>query len=96
MGKITERSIPNALPKLTRLEAEVVRLYVSGLSIKEIAEQRNRTKQTISFQKESAKRKLNIKRDIDLIRYMSETGFVILSDSASSTECRWRSKSAEI
>ncbi|WP_063896829.1 response regulator transcription factor [Burkholderia ubonensis] len=84
-----ENNVPNipAIPaKLTRLEAEVVRLYVSGMSINEIAELRNRTKQTISAQKESAKRKLNITRDIDLIRYLSETGFAILSDFAISTE----------
>ncbi|KVO19008.1 hypothetical protein WJ73_05155 [Burkholderia ubonensis] len=56
------------------------------MSINEIAELRNRTKQTISAQKESAKRKLNITRDIDLIRYLSETGFAILSDFAISTE----------
>lgn len=70
------------LETLTKLEAEVVRLYVSGLTIDEIAEQRHRSKQTISAQKQSAKRKLNIARDIDLIHYIKESGFATLSSAA--------------
>ncbi|MGU7816478.1 response regulator, partial [Burkholderia sp. AW49-1] len=76
-----KRAAPD-IPKLTRLEAEIVRLYVAGLTIDEIAEQRNRTKQTISAQKQSAKRKLNITRDFDLIRYMTENGFSTRSEAA--------------
>ncbi|WP_338880963.1 response regulator transcription factor [Achromobacter veterisilvae] len=62
---------------LSPREAEVVRLYVSGASISEIARQLNRTKQTVSSQKSSAMRKLGIERDVDLFCFAYETGLVI-------------------
>lgn len=68
--------------KLTRRETEVVRLYVSGVSINEIASQFNRSKQTISSQKTSAMRKLGIERDVELFRFAYETG--LLSESGAS------------
>ncbi|KLG11722.1 LuxR family transcriptional regulator [Enterobacter cloacae subsp. cloacae] len=60
--------------KLTRREAEVIRLYVSGLSVNDIASQLKRTKQTVSSQKSSAMKKLQITRDADLFRFAFETG----------------------
>jgi len=65
---------PAANLALTKREFEVVRLFASGLSINEIAEQLHRTKQTISSQKTSAMRKLGIARDADLFRYAFESG----------------------
>lgn len=62
--------------ELTKREAEVVRLYVSGKSVKEIAEQLHRSKQTVSSQKVAAMRKIGIARDADLFRYAFETGLV--------------------
>lgn len=62
---------------LSPREAEVVRLYVSGASISEIARQLNRTKQTVSSQKSSAMRKLGIERDVDLFCFAYETGLAI-------------------
>ena len=67
--------------ELTKRELEVVRLYVSGQSINEIAEQLHRSKQTISSQKTSAMRKLGIERDADLFRFAYETGLTTASDS---------------
>lgn len=61
---------------LTRRESEVMRLYVSGMTINEIAAQLRRTKQTISAQKISAMKKLGIERDSDLFRYALETGLL--------------------
>ncbi len=58
--------------ELTRRESEVVRLYVSGLTINEVAERLHRSKQTISSQKSSAMKKLGIERDADLFRYAME------------------------
>lgn len=55
--------------ELTAREAEVVRLFVSGMSVNEIAAQLKRSKQTISSQKANAMRKLGIERDTDLIKY---------------------------
>lgn len=62
---------------LTRREAEVIRLYVSGLSVNGIANQLKRTKQTVSSQKSSAMRKLGISRDAELFRFAYETGLEI-------------------
>ncbi|KVD66253.1 LuxR family transcriptional regulator [Burkholderia ubonensis] len=67
--------------QLTKREAEVVRLYLSGLSINVIAAQLRRTKQTVSSQKTSAMRKLGIKHDIDLFRFASEVGLIVGADS---------------
>ena len=58
--------------QLTPREAEVVRMYVAGQSIKEIAETLHRSKQTVSTQKMSAMRKLGIERDADLFRFVYE------------------------
>ncbi|WP_342310512.1 response regulator transcription factor [Burkholderia pyrrocinia] len=63
------------LPKLTEREAEVLRLYTSGLSINEIAARLLRSKQTVSTQKVAAMRKLGVERDADLFKYAVEHGF---------------------
>ncbi|WP_063807043.1 response regulator transcription factor [Burkholderia ubonensis] len=59
---------PHSSP-LTPRELEVARLFVSGLTINEIAERLGRRKQTVSAQKWNAMRKLGMERDVDLIRY---------------------------
>lgn len=71
---------------LTKRELEVVRLYVGGQSINEIAEQLHRSKQTISSQKTSAMRKLGIERDADLFRFAYETGIATASTPSSKTD----------
>lgn len=50
-------------------ELEVVRLFVSGFTINEIARRLQRSKQTVSAQKMSAMRKLGMRRNADLIKY---------------------------
>jgi len=80
--RVSRQTSDTETPKLTQREAEVVRLFAEGWTINQIAKQMNRTKQTISAQKISAKRKLNIERDADLIRYLYEAGFTVLNDSA--------------
>jgi two-component system, NarL family, captular synthesis response regulator RcsB len=54
---------------MTAREEEVVRLFVSGLTVNEIATTLKRSKQTISSQKSNAMRKLGIDNDTDLIKY---------------------------
>lgn len=54
---------------LTRCEVEVVRLFLAGLSVGEIAAKFGRSKQTVSAQKRAAMRKLDVKTDIELVRY---------------------------
>ncbi|CAJ0821232.1 response regulator transcription factor [Ralstonia flaminis] len=61
---------------LSGRELEVVRLFVSGLTVTEIAAQLHRSKKTVSTQKNTAMRKLNIARDVDLVRYGMETGII--------------------
>jgi len=66
--------------RLSRREVEVVRLYVGGSSVTEIAKTLNRTKQTVSSQKSSAMRKLGINRDVDLFRFAYENGVALASE----------------
>lgn len=61
---------------LTPREAEVIRLYTSGMSISEISAQLNRAKQTVSGQKVKAMKKLGIERDADLFQYAYDTGLL--------------------
>lgn len=82
-GRTSAPGAGSANHALSKRELEVVRLYVSGASINEIAEQLNRSKQTISTQKTSAMRKLGIERDADLFRFAYETGIAAASDGPS-------------
>ncbi|KAF3999352.1 response regulator [Glaciimonas immobilis] len=61
---------------LSQRESEVLRLYVSGMGISEIAGKLHRSKQTVSSQKNSAMRKIGVDRDIDLFQYAVEVGLV--------------------
>ncbi|MBO9537912.1 response regulator [Herbaspirillum sp.] len=72
----SSRNEPSGRHSLTRREAEVIRLFVSGLLVSEIAERLHRSKQTVSTQKISAMRKLGVERDVDLFKYALETGLV--------------------
>jgi len=70
-----------ASTELSPREAEVVRLYVSGLRVDEIAERLNRSKKTISTQKNRAMEKLGILRDADLFKYAAEHGWLTSSQT---------------
>lgn len=59
---------------LSAREWEVFRLYVQGLSIREIAARLERSGKTISTQKRSAMRKLGLESESDLIRYAHQIG----------------------
>ncbi|WP_201312554.1 response regulator transcription factor [Dyella sp. EPa41] len=61
-----------ARPKLSRGEAEVLALYMAGVSINEIAERLQKRKQTISTQKSRAMEKLGIASDADLFKHAAE------------------------
>lgn len=73
MHCIGENAISSPVKNLTIRELEVVRLFVSGLTVSEIAERLHRSKQTVSTQKMSAMRRLGIRRDADLIKYGMES-----------------------
>ncbi|WP_233832457.1 response regulator [Paraburkholderia sp. ZP32-5] len=66
----------NTETMLSRRELEVVRLFVSGLTIKEISTLLNRSIKTISTQKNAAMRKLGIDRDSELFQYAQSNGLM--------------------
>ena len=69
MHGVSDNSPASLTRNLSMRELEVVRLFVSGLTVSEIAERLHRSKQTISTQKMNAMRRLGIRRDADLIKY---------------------------
>jgi two-component system, NarL family, captular synthesis response regulator RcsB len=71
---------------LTRRELEVVRLFVSGMKVTEIARLLHRSKKTISTQKSLAMLKLNIERDADLVRYGMDSGLLMSVEIANPIE----------
>jgi len=67
---------PRANPyrSLSNREREVLTLYAAGMSVTRIARQLGRSIKTISAQKCSAMRKLSLSNDIDLYRFLAESG----------------------
>ncbi|HGJ5859924.1 MAG TPA: response regulator [Arsenophonus nasoniae] len=59
---------------LTPKELEVIRLLAKGLTVNDIATKVFRTKQTISSQKQSVMKKLNIPNDAALYNYLQQVG----------------------
>ncbi|KVO88904.1 helix-turn-helix transcriptional regulator [Burkholderia ubonensis] len=91
-GRYLSPSVKNALgsendgkeqsaSKLTPREMDVVRLYLSGMSVKEIAAKFRRGKQTISAQKMSAMKKLGVKGDVELVKCAFWLGLLDESNS---------------
>jgi two-component system capsular synthesis response regulator RcsB len=68
---------------LTARESEVIRLFVSGRSVNEIAAQLKRSKQTISSQKANAMRKLGVASDTELIKYSIGTALAAAPEDGS-------------
>jgi two-component system capsular synthesis response regulator RcsB len=64
---------------LSKREFEVVRRYVAGATIKEIAQALSRSAKTISTQKSAAMRKLGVERDTDLHHYALSNGLANVS-----------------
>jgi two-component system capsular synthesis response regulator RcsB len=61
---------------LSRREAEIVRLYASGLTITQIAERVHRSVKTISQQKNNAMRKLGLTSNSQLYEYARVWGLL--------------------
>lgn len=60
---------------LSRREAEVIRMLLSGQSLQQVARHFDRSAKTISNQKRSAMQKLGVGNDIELARLAAEAGF---------------------
>lgn len=65
---------------LSPREEEVIALFISGLTVAEIAAQLGRKKQTVSTQKINAMRKLGIERDAELHRHAVDLGLKKAND----------------
>jgi two-component system capsular synthesis response regulator RcsB len=61
---------------LSPREAEVIRLYISGLSVTDIALRLSRSVKTVSTQRLNAMRKLGISSDADLYAYSKDSGML--------------------
>lgn len=57
-------------------EMEVFRLFVSGMSVTQIAERLNRSVKTVSTQKRQAMKKLGLQHDRDMVGYAREHGII--------------------
>lgn len=64
-----KRDIDALIRDLSPRENEVVRCYLEGMSIQEIAIKFNRSRKTVSGQKQGALRKLGLKSDLELFRF---------------------------
>lgn len=62
-------SMEERFATLSLKEMEILRLFVSGMSISEIARNQKRSVKTVSTQKVSAMRKLAVTRDQELLAY---------------------------
>ncbi|AQV98716.1 helix-turn-helix transcriptional regulator [Cupriavidus necator] len=61
---------------LTTRESEVLRLYLSGMSVTEIAVRTGRTVKTISTQKQSVMRKVGAENDVELAAFAIQRGML--------------------
>ncbi|WP_316156571.1 response regulator transcription factor [Cupriavidus sp. BIC8F] len=61
---------------LTRRESEVLRLYLSGMSVTGIAIRTGRTVKTISTQKQSVMRKIGAENDVELAAFAIQRGML--------------------
>jgi two-component system, NarL family, captular synthesis response regulator RcsB len=68
--------------RLSKRETEVLRLYAEGLSVSQIGARNGRSSKTISAQKMTAMKKLNLKNDADIFRYARANGLVQSSETS--------------
>ncbi|MCW2268202.1 response regulator [Pseudomonas sp. JUb96] len=68
----TTAGLEDRFATLSPKEFEILRLFIAGKSVSDIARSQNRSAKTISAQKISAMRKLNVTSDQDLLAYCLE------------------------
>ncbi|OBU68368.1 DNA-binding response regulator [Stenotrophomonas maltophilia] len=74
VAELLKRKERRRVTALTPREQEVVALFISGLSVAEIARKLDRKKQTVSTQKINAMRKLGIESDAELHTFAVDLG----------------------
>ncbi|SCC21601.1 response regulator transcription factor [Kosakonia oryziphila] len=72
-----ETTLRDRINNLSPREYEVLRHFVAGESISQIAEKLNRSAKTVSIQKNAAMRKLNVDNNQELIRYCVENNIFV-------------------
>ncbi|WP_244137016.1 response regulator transcription factor [Burkholderia pyrrocinia] len=75
-GASSRDAHPDAHPRLTQRELDVVRLFALGYSLASIAKKLGRSVSTVSTQKYTAMKKLQADTNINLIRYAYESGLI--------------------
>ncbi|MHC8300821.1 response regulator [Pseudomonas sp. ZS1P83] len=70
----TSTGLDVRLQSLSLKELEILRLFVAGVSVSDIARRQNRSVKTISSQKVSAMHKLEVTSDQDLLIYCLDRG----------------------
>lgn len=70
------------LRELSPREIEVIRCYLDGLSITQIAGKYARSRKTISGQKQTALRKLGLRSDLELFKYKEHFSGIVLNNNA--------------
>ncbi|TJZ79173.1 response regulator transcription factor [Chitiniphilus eburneus] len=70
------RNVPSQWSALSPRESEVIRLYLTGMSVTTIAQQVHRSVKTISQQKKSAMEKLGAPNDVVLFQLAKEGGMI--------------------
>lgn len=75
--KDNNRQVDERVALLSIRELEILRLFVSGMSLRDIAIDQNRSAKTISTQKVAAMRKLEVNSDQELITYCLEANLFL-------------------
>lgn len=74
VAEMLKRRERRRITELTPREQQVVELFISGMSVAEIALKLDRKKQTVSTQKINAMRKLGIETDAELHTFAADLG----------------------
>lgn len=69
--RTSNEDIPVLIRELSPRELEVIRCYLRGMTLPQIAAKYSRSRKTISGQKQSALRKLGLRSDIELFKYQN-------------------------
>ncbi|MET3654780.1 response regulator transcription factor [Dyella japonica] len=76
------RQVTEAAPTLSKRESEVLRMFAEGMSLKEIGVRVGRSPKTISAQKSSAMKKLDLTSDAEIFKYAIVHGLVPASQAS--------------
>lgn len=63
-------------PRLSKKELEIIRAFAAGTSLTDIARQVNRSMSTVATQKGAAMKKLNVRTNVELVKYARDSGLV--------------------